>query len=458
MSSIRHQKTAGRRSRLTYFLLAGSAGLILAGFAGTAYAVSGGGYTPYQQGCRPGDSDYATPDGQTYPGCHNTAINIESGGTSRGVASDSNTKYAQVGLDQAPIDPNSKGTPTEYSLGYPGQSGSPHAFCYSANTDGTHSRPAPAGSGPESPGQAADSSNGCGGNSKGAGISGNVDYYQYYCPIAAMLGFGCEAASYGTTTLATDTGTAVDYQPVLRNGVIFYYGMDDNSDNGEHDGVGTFSNPANPANSGAQNGSSDGGSILLILDPMKAGATPSQTNPEGAANASAGECADGICSEVTTQQQTVYHGCGAADANGNAPCDAGTPQNANVYDYAPGGNPGNDPSVSQESPNCNAGDAQTTSQQACGPGGMNAYRSATPANENTEPGVQVYSDPDPQRSPAAPSPLWPTPGAYVGTCGIYAGSPATTGAAFGDKPMTVAGLTLTNQAGQVAIDPNPSAC
>lgn len=438
-----------RSPRRILILLAGSVGLLLAGAGGAAFAVSGGGYSPYQQGCQPGDSDYATPNNQTYPGCHSAALNVESGGTTQGTPNDNNTKYAQFGIDQSPIDPNSTGTNTEYSLGEPGTSGSPHAFCVGANTDGTNAAPAPDGAPPQEQGQAENATNGCGDNPDGAGFGANIDYYQYYCPIALMLGHPCEASSYGTTTYTTDLGNQVAYEPIVQNGVLVYYGMDDNSDNGEHDGLGPYSIANEPWNSGVTNGASDGGAIMLVIDPMRAGDTPSQTNPEGLANASTGACADGICAEGTTQQQTVYQGCGAPDSYGNAPCDAGTPQNSNVYDYAPGGNPANDPSVNSQSADCNSGDPNTTSQQACGQGGMNAYRSATPANVNAEPGVQVYSDPDPQRSPAAPAPFWPTPGLYVGTCGVYAGSPATTGS----TPTPV-----SNQAGQIAIDPNPSVC
>ena len=439
---------SARSRRRAVTLLIATAGLSLAGAGTAAFAVSGGGYSPYQQGCRAGDADYATPSGETYPGCHNTALNVESGGTKQGDASNTNTKYAQVGVDQVPIDSNSTGTPTPYSIGLPGTTGSPHAFCVSANTDGTNSAPAPKNTKPEAPGKAADATNGCGDNPNGAGFDANVDYYQYYCPVAAMLGSPCEATSYGTTTPTIDHGNAVAYQPIVENGVLVYYGMDDNSDNGEHDGLGPYSAPGTQ-NSGAVNGASDGGSILLVLSPMKAGNTPSQTNPEGAANASAGFCADGICGEGTTEQQTVYHGCGA---NKDVKCAPGTPENGNVYDYAPNGNPAYDPSVNTEPSSCNSGDPSTTSSTACPGGGMNAYRSYTPANENAEPGVQLYSDPDPQRSPAAPSPFWPTPALYAGTCGVYAGSPATTGQAL-SSPTPV-----SNQAGQVAVDPNPSAC
>jgi hypothetical protein len=425
--------------------------------SGTALAVSGGGYSPQQQGCRTGDADYATPNGTTYPGCHNVALNVESGGTHQGRPGNHNTEYVQYGNDQAPNDPRSQGTPTPYSIGEPGSTGSPHAGCVAVNTDGTRGRPAPAGS-PEAPGRAEDSRYGCGNNPKGAGVEVNYDYYQYYCPIAGAVGLACEDTSPGTTSVTPDTGHHVAYQPLVKNGVLVYFGMDDNTDNGEHDGVGPYSAQAHQNNGGAQNGPSDGGAIMLIIDPSGIYDRPSQTRPEGVANLSAGSCADGICAEATTQRQTVYHGCGAADSHGQAPCDQGTPRNANVYNYAPGGSPANDPSVNSEPSGCNSGGAQSTSESACGSGGMDAYRSATPANENAEPGVQVYSDPDPQRSPAAPSPLWPTPAVYVGTCGVYMGSPGTTGQLLGTKPVSVAGEQVTNQAGQVAVDPNPSAC
>jgi hypothetical protein len=427
--------------------------IALGTWAGAAFAVSGGGYQPHQQGCQSGDSDYATPDGQTYPNCRNFAVNVESGGSKNGVASDGNTRYASLGLDQAPNDPNSTGTPGLLSVGLPGTTGSPHAGCLAANTDGTGGGPAPAATAPESPGKAENSTQGCGDNPQGAGFELNYDYYQLYCPVAANLGNPCEDTSPGTTSFTQDTGGATNFAPLMQNGLIVYLGADDNLDNGEHDGLGPFSQTANQNNYGAQNGSSDGGALMILLTPQTATNTPSATNPNGLINASEGECADGICFEATTQQQTVYQGCGAADSYGQAPCNPGTPQNANVYDYAPGGSTSNDPSVNNESTDCNSGDKNSTSEASCGPGGMNAYRSATPANENAEPGFQLYTDPDPQRSPAAPSPLWPTPGVYVGTCGVYAGSAPTTGSVVGTKPMSAGPVGIVNSAGQIAIDP-----
>ena len=447
-----------RHSARLAAVLAGGVALALGTWAGAAFAVSGGGYQPHQQGCQSGDSDFATPNGQEYPNCHNFALNVESGGTTQGVPNDSNTRYASIGLDQAPNDPNSTGTGGLFSIGLPGSTGNPHAGCLAANTDGTGGGPASAGTAPESTGAAENSTSGCGNNPQGMGFEANYDYYQYYCPIAGMLGQPCEDTSPGTNSYTVDQGSATNFAPIMQNGLMVYLGSDDNLDNGEHDGVGPFSQANNQNNFGAQNGSSDGGALMILLTPQTATQTPSATNPNGLINFSEGECADGICLETTTQQQTVYQGCGAADSYGQAPCDSRTPQNANVYDYAPGGKPANDPSVNSESANCNSGDATTTNESQCGPGGMNAVRSATPANENAEPGIQLYSDPDSQRSPAAPSPFWPTPALYVGTCGVFIGSPSTTGSIVGTTPMSAGPLGVVNAAGQIAIDPMPGSC
>jgi hypothetical protein len=448
----------GRRTTSAAILAGALAVASMVTWAGIAAASSGGGYESSQLDCQPWDSDWATPQGQEYPGCHNSQLNVESGGTTQGEANPNDTRYVEVGQDQMPNDANSKATPTEYGIGYPGNTGSPHAGCVAANTDGTGGGPAPASQKPVPASQAEDTQYGCGNNPNGTGTEINWDYYSEYCPIAAMLGQPCEDPSYGTTQYSVDHGTAVDYQPIVANGVAVTYMEDDNSDNTEHDGVGPYNDAAGYKNDeGATNGPSDGGGLILSLTPQSAADNPSLTHPEGLANVSVGFCADGICAEVTTQQQAVNHGCNAPDSyvakNGTsaskksqAPCDKGTPQNANAYDYAT-----QDPSVQTESQNCNGGGAygssssSTTDAQNCGPGGMNAIRSAEPANEYAEPGVQTYADPDPTRSPAAPAPLWPTPGIYAGTCGVTAGSPALpTASAINSTPVG-------NGAGQVAI-------
>jgi hypothetical protein len=412
-----------RRGRTRAVIAISSIGILavaaVGALSGIAAAVSGGGYNPNQQDCPWNASAWSTPNGYTYPGCHNVAVNVESGGTTNGDANANNTRYVEFGNDQAPNDPNSQGTPTLLSIGLPGNSGSPHAGCVSVNTDGT-------GGGPGT---------GCGDNPNGAGFTLNYDYYQVFCPIAAAAGQPCEDTNPGTNSLTPDQGSAVDYQSVVSNGLVVYFGMDDNTDNGEHDG---FSGANNTA--GAINGPSDGGSMILSIEPqwLMNPSAPTATHPEGLVNYSEGECADGICGGVTTQQQTVYYGCydpanpqsqpggawytsgtdGATNPQNDSSdvqCASGTPQSTNVYENG-------SPSSTTESYNCNSGDLAT--EMACyqnangtsNPGGADTYRAGTPQQVNAEPGLQTYQDPDPQRSPAAP---FATPGAYAGTCGVY---------------------------------------
>lgn len=398
--------------------------------SGIAAAVSGGGYSPDQQDCPWNASAWNTPNGYTYPGCHNAAVNVESGGTTNGDANSNNTRYVEFGNNQVPNDPNSQGTPTLLSIGLPGNTGSPHSGCVSANTDGTNG-----GTG-----------TGCGDNQKGAGFSLTYDYYQVFCPIVAAAGKPCEDTSPGTNTFTPDKGSAVDYQSIVSNGLLVYFGMDDNTDNGEHDGVsgvegacpGSTTQTCHSA--GVVNGPSDGGGMLLSIEPqwLMAPSTPTATHPEGLVNFSEGECADGICSGATTQQQTVYYGCGATNPQNNGAYDSCTTsqQNGDVYKNAT-------PASTSEPFNCSSGDAAS---ESCNNTALDQYRQGAPQQMNTEPGVQTYQDPDPQRSPAAP---FGTPGIYVGTCGVYvndnggAGSPGLIGFLFqGAVPEPPAGYVV----------------
>ncbi|HUY64924.1 MAG TPA: hypothetical protein VMV14_10475 [Acidimicrobiales bacterium] len=392
--------STGRRAGLAASGV-GAVALAVALWAGVSAAVSGGGYQPGQQDCYPNSSAWSTPAGQTDQGCHNVAVNVESGGTSQGDASPGNTRYVEWGNNQVPIDRNSKGIPFILSLGEPGYSGSPHSGCLAANTAGT-------GGG---------TGTGCGSNASGIGFSSQYDYYALYCPIVLALGSPCEDTNTPVNTFAPATGGAVDYQDIVANGLLVYFGMDDNTDNGEHDGVSGVNGPCpdNPSttchSAGSVVGPSDGGGTTLSLTPQNAGNTPTATNPEGLLNLSIGFCADGICAEGTTQQQTVYHGCGT---NASTPCTGqGARQTSNdVYH--------NDtPASTTEPRNCSSGGGGS---ESCGNGGLDQYRSGTPTNMNAEPGIQTYQDPDPQRSP-----IFYMPGTYVGTCGVYVNQTGTTG-------------------------------
>ncbi|MHB8594616.1 MAG: hypothetical protein ACYDB3_09865, partial [Acidimicrobiales bacterium] len=254
----------------------------------------------------------------------------------------------------------------------------------------------------------------------------------------------------GTTTVTPDTGTANAANTILTQGLLVYFGMDDNTDNGEHDGV-TGANGTD----GAINGPSDGGGMVLSVTPQNVlSITPqsalqsfSATHPEGAANYSMGFCADGICGEGTTQQQTVYNGCDASNPQNNSAddqCTGGTPTSGNVYEN-------NTPASTQEPTDCSSG---TTASETCSDGSsFNSYRSNTPQQMNAEPGVQTYQDPDPQRSPAAP---FGTPGLYAGTCGVYANDGG--GAGSPGVISTVTGGNVNAPPGGYIVGTNQPGC
>lgn len=404
------------------------AALALMGWAGVAAAVSGGGFSPDQQDC-PWNSDaWSEPANTVPPGCHNAAVNVESGGTTDGNASSGNTRFAEVGTDALP---NNDGNPSfgyEEYVGDPGTPDAPHSGCLAVNTDGAGT--------------------GCAGNPSGTGFSATWDYYAVYCPAVAMLPAGILPAPPAQTvpdptgvfgpamtptlyqcsnpappmpvTVTPQQGSQNALGEIATQGLLVYIGANDNLDNGEHDGFSGMNNT-----DGAINGPSDGGGLLLSLTPQGLMNMPSATNPEGLVNASEGQCADSICADATTQQQTMYYGCVPAGSNppndpqnnwSNVQCTSGTPSSTEVYK--------NDtPASTKEAYNCNAGGLST--EQACtknqdgslNSGGANAYRASTPSRVNAEPGIQTYQDPDPQRSPALP---FATPGLYVGTCGVYA--------------------------------------
>ncbi|MGH9093738.1 MAG: hypothetical protein ACRDXE_01115 [Acidimicrobiales bacterium] len=370
-------------SRLVLALAFAVGGLLLAAASG-AWAVSAGGYSPSQQDCPPNAARNNAPNGTTVAGCHNVAVNVESG----------HTRYAEVGLDQLP-----QGYPTTpglLGLGYPGAPNFPHSGCIAANTNGTG-----------------------GGTGKGCGQGKGTGF---------TLLFNTE--NPGGNQLTVQHGTpniAGGAMALLANGVKVYFGQDDNTDAGEHDGV-----SGNNGTAGSINGPSDGGGIGLAVTPSAAGQTPTATNPVPVANGQAGGCADGLCVDATTSRQSVYKGCGA---NPSVPCGPNSANGRDAYNYQ----------GKQWDPyNCSSGTAQSEAPgpQGCGSQTMDQYRAQEARNVYAEPGVQVYEDPDPQGSPAAP--VYPIPSAYAGTCGVAAGG--------GQAPAAPAS-PVTNSAGQVVVSP-----
>ena len=403
-----------------------------AAMAGAAMAVSGPPYSSPGQDCPWYGSAWNTPNGQTYPGCHNAALTVESGGTTNGNPDNgyndssrpggggaTNTQWVSWGNNQAPNDPSSQGTPTLFSVGLPGQSGSPHSGCLSVNTDSTNKNGG-TGARPSTKTKSWTDSNAndtCGNNPNGAGFSLSYDYYSLLCPNVAVCEKGANSGAPGQdqfVSFTPDTGTHQDLTDVLTQGLIVYFGMDDNADNGEHDGEGPGTSPGTQ---GSINGPSDGGALMVALTPQTATAAPSGTRPEGLANASTGACADGNCLAATSERQTAYYGCNANTGNNTRDARCTNPKNKqrNVYDYggkqwdpyncSSGGGPGQTP--------------EPDSSAACGKGGLDSWRQQEAQQVDTEPGVQFYEDPDAEGSPAAP--LYPNPALYAGTCGVWAG-------------------------------------
>jgi hypothetical protein len=443
------------RPRTTMIAMTGVAASALLLFgAGAAYAVSGGGYSSPGQDCPWTASNWNTTEYQTTPGCHLAQLSVESGGTTDGNPDNgyndsktqgdhgaTNTQWAQVGIDQVPVDNSSQATPTFWGIGYPGQAGAPHAGCVAANTDGTGGGPAPAGAKTEAPSKAETQQKyGCGNNAAGTGFDLTYDYYQVYCPLAADLGtsypYACQSlpgGDAGTSTLTPDTGSKQDVTNIATNGLIVDYNMDDNANDGEHDGEGPTTSPQTQ---GSANGASDGGGTFAAVTPQGASHTPSLTTPEGLANATVGFCADGNCAAATTDQETAYYGCGANTGEDQAEdkCPKGRADSSrDVYNYSgkqwdpyncsSGGeqpaakNDSNEPDSPQA---CDTSSSNPSPSGASNPsGGENYWRQQEAHKVNTEPGVQEYQDPDAEGSPAAP--IYPNPAVYAGTCGVALG-------------------------------------
>jgi hypothetical protein len=226
--------------------------------------------------------------------------------------------------------------------------------------------------------------------------------------------FGFKQTPDGQNVDPTDPvyGTPTTFDPA--SGVHVYFGADDNLDSGEHDSSPLISN-----------GPSDGGAIVFNVDPttvdpwlaaLQAGDVMFLlAHPIPLVDAGFGACADGVCFALTTTERVAYTG----------------------------GNPDKDPQpvADYEGKEWDPESCGGPSDTAADCGGQDiTYWHNKDGVRTTEPGVQVYEDPDPQGSPIGPYPL---PAAYVGTCGvILGGSPDTL---FPASP-------LTNTAGQLQAE------
>ena len=371
-----------------------------------AQAVSGGGYSPHQQGCSPtadrNDMHYQNVE----PGCHNFTAQVNQGGGGY----DRSWHVVAINSDQLPggssphkgtvvVDP---GRGTAYTVSY--DTGTQKTVWFSplgyvadlagwvVNVFGGQVGPPPLPV-PKSPPPA---------------------------PKGTNVGL-----SQGPSTGRLDGSSPGTWQ--------FYLGADDNLDNGEHDGISPSYLGGRDAP--AANGPSDGGALQVNSHPQGSASHPAALagnarptdlhNPVPAADATAAGCADGLCAAADTRQRQAYRG----GCNDMKPPPGGC-QGGDVYS--------DQSSTTWRNQDCNSGDVWN--QNECGAGGNSPGCHETgpdpdPAGTTdcddgsidsaynqrgtyyTEPGVQVYEDPDPQASPILP--MYPVCEAYAGTEGVY---------------------------------------
>src|SRR5439155_660461 len=205
-------------------------------------------------------------------------------------------------------------------------------------------------------------------------------------------------------------------------GLHVYFGADDNLDSGEHDSSNQVSD-----------GPSDGGGMQVNIDPAAASAWIATLQaadeagrvsaPPPFANGGFGACADGFCIAVTTQRRVAFQG-GRTDIDrdvANYEWSDGTPMRWDPY-------------------NC-AGPTDSPLYCSDSSGSHNLkYWYNIDGTVYTEPGIQIYEDPDPQASPGILSLVgldqvkqaltgngndpYPLPALYLGTCGLVFGGGA----------------------------------
>lgn len=217
-------------------------------------------------------------------------------------------------------------------------------------------------------------------------------------------------------TRATYSVTPDGFDPTT--GVHYYTGADDNLDNGEHDGTDQV-----------HDGPSDGGSIVLNIDPnagaawvtaVQAGdAQYLATHPVPFVDFGVGMCTDGLCWSLQTQRRTAFDG-------GNTTTPARDAANYDGHTWDP-------ETCSSADPNVDTCSDSTGSHDL-------AYWYGQNGPVYVEPGFQVYEDPSPNGSPLEATP-YPIPALYVGTCGVVAGG----------GPVQAPASPVTNGAGQLVV-------
>jgi hypothetical protein len=230
--------------------------------------------------------------------------------------------------------------------------------------------------------------------------------------VCADLGVGTrDCALFGPDGISQEKpqkGTAPD----PASGLNVYFGMNDNIDNGEHD-----------SSEQVDNGPSDGGGAQLNANPVSAadwlaslqsgGAQFFLTHPLPAGDGGVGFCADGVCMSAGSQQRVLFQGTNKK-------------KHRDVSNYD---------GKKWDPESCSGPSDQ---KKDCG-GHTLKWWDAQEGAVYSEPGIQIYEDPDAQGSPIGPYPLTAF---YVGTCGLV----------IGGGQMEVPDSPFTNKAGQLVIN------
>jgi hypothetical protein len=362
----------------------GAALLLAAGMALRALpveAVSGGGYNPAQQGCSP-TADRNDQPGTAQPGCHNATLQVNQGG------GDAAQRWHVLSVNSDQIvqgtSPHSGSITVD-----PGQ-GTATTLRFDTGT-GTLILVSPLG-------LAVDL------------LTWAAGGFQGPAPIPDQI-----VGSPGRPSAGVSHAAAQRHSPLAGAAQQqVYFGADDNLDNGEHDGV-------NPDDNGGQDaavadGPSDGGAVQANTHPQGSLGRPTTLffqnvdvtdghDPVRAADAGAGACADGLCAGADSSHRRDFEG-------GCASC-----PDQSVYS--------DQYTTDWRSPDCNG--QSTQNQNECGADWQNGNEQGNiyqPYSERgayyTDPGVFVYSDPDPQASPEFPvTPTYPLCELYVGTMGVW---------------------------------------
>lgn len=399
-----------RRSSLVVAGIAGIAGIAVAvASAGTALAISGGGYRPHKMGCPTTAAATNHAHGPQPKGCHDFQILIRSG----------NHTYGEFGLNTTPSGQNLHSGDLVISPdGSANPRGGASGQALRIHID-THYQPIPAGQ------------------------CGVFDLLTY--PIDLVTGGGCKLDP-AAWALPTKMPTITPHltmsgrsggAPDLTHAQL-YFGADDGLDSGEHDEPdgkhGTMTE---------QNGPSDGGAILVrwhplafakwlptVIKGMETGNFSALArNPVPFLSAGFGACADGICLAVESRRTESLRGGGGGGSGGRAGM-----KNRDVYNYD--GKTWDPYNCSGESPAAEKQCRDATHKNE------DAYLNNEAKHVYLEPGVQFFEDPDPNGSPLLPA--YPLPAVYVGSCGIT----------LGGGPLTFPASPITNHSGQLSLSPS----